>query len=116
MRPLVNGRQQPQFAMGGNISSDSGGSTVLPDNTEPEDSSTDRYDTVAGSFNSLLIEMESNIKYSAQSSNWPRQRSRWMSQVNGAGDNVSKLRKQLVKINFLINFWRNKYVKFKYNS
>jgi len=48
------------------------------------------------SFGDLLIELESNIEYSAQSQEWPGLRDSWMSAVRMAGGRVAALKEQVI--------------------
>jgi len=48
------------------------------------------------SFGDLLIELESNIEYSAQSQEWPGLRDSWMSAVRRAGGRVAALKEQVI--------------------
>ena len=95
-RPLYGGQQQPQFAM-----NDAAGT---PGEAERDSSADDRgssepsgggEDATLGLGN-LLVEMESQVQYSAQSSQWPGMRERWMQGAYGAGTSAAKMRDVLI--------------------
>ncbi|HPQ54150.1 MAG TPA: caspase family protein [Spirochaetota bacterium] len=100
VRPLMNGRQVPQYALNDSGSAsftDSGDAVQPPDEnreTVPEPASGEG----ASLFSQLLLQLEASVKYSAQSSGWRGQRSQWVSDVRSAGSSgdISRLRELLV--------------------
>lgn len=111
VRPLMNGRQVPQYALndgGASDFSDSGSAeqpaeenreTVPGSADENRESQSDRASGEGASlFAQLLLQLEASVKYSAQTSEWRGLRNQWMQDVRSAGSagDVSRLRELLV--------------------
>lgn len=96
-RPLYGGQQQPQYAMndaagtpgeGDRESSDGDGGSSEPSGDGGGDASL--------GLGNLLVEMESQVQYNAQSAQWPGMRERWMQGAYGAGTSAVKMRDALI--------------------
>lgn len=118
VKPLMSGRQVPQYAI------NDGGASNFADSRDAEQPSGDNSETVpersdennavpdrasgegASLFAQLLIQLEANVKYSAQSSEWRGQRNSWIQDVRSAGSrgDVSRLRELLVSFETNIQY------------
>jgi hypothetical protein len=95
-RPLYGGQQQPQYAMNDAAGTpgeggDRGSSDGDGGSSEPSGGG-----EVSLGLGNLLVEMESQIEYSAQTGQWPGMREKWMQGAYGAGSSVGKMRDALI--------------------
>ena len=106
--PLYGGRQQPQYDISG--ASSSGDSSIDDKNPGTDDNSNaDGGDSSGGDseypaieedtelgFANLLVEMETNVLYSAQSPQWPNLRNRWIQTAMSQSSNLSQMKNALI--------------------
>ncbi len=101
--PLYGGRQQPQFEMaGGSSSGDGSAADYTPASDDSSDSAggDSEYPAIDEdselSFANLLVEMETNVLYNAQSAQWPGLRNNWIQKAMGQSSNVSQMKNVLI--------------------
>ncbi len=93
-RSIMGGQQQPQYAMDGAI-----GENRDPNPVPYKEEEIYRDDDSRPSgkmFGSLLVTMESNIPYSAQTKQWTGMRPGWIGRVAQAEGNLEKMKTELL--------------------
>ncbi|MCX7678465.1 MAG: hypothetical protein N2316_04535 [Spirochaetes bacterium] len=58
----------------------------------------------AGQFGQLLIELETSVNFSAQTTQWRARRNGWINEVRAAGSNLAALKRLLIEFETNVNY------------